>query len=104
MFLSDGPRGHISGPWHGLFAASFPWDLVGLVISEDKKGVQFLSDLRGEMDENGICAAFVQMIPVTGSLYTSRNFQYHLRIKESSVKVVIVYCDVHSLISLSFSK
>ena len=56
------------------------WSWVGLVISEDKKGVVFLSDLRGEMDRNGICAAFVEMIPVTEMLYCSRTWSYDLQV------------------------
>uniref|UniRef100_A0A9L0I5C1 G-protein coupled receptors family 3 profile domain-containing protein n=1 Tax=Equus asinus TaxID=9793 RepID=A0A9L0I5C1_EQUAS len=82
----------------------FSWTWVGLVISEDKKGVQVLSDLRGEMDRSRICAAFVEMIPVSDRTYFSMTWQYHLWIKESSAKVVIVYGDSDSLISLSFSK
>ncbi|KAM5237989.1 vomeronasal type-2 receptor 116-like [Ctenodactylus gundi] len=41
----------------------FGWTWVGLVIAEGQKGLQFLSDIRGEMDRNGVCVAFVKMIP-----------------------------------------
>ncbi|KAM5187456.1 LOW QUALITY PROTEIN: vomeronasal type-2 receptor 116-like [Callospermophilus lateralis] len=43
----------------------FSWNWVGLIISEDEKGIRFLSDVRGEMERNGVCMAFVNMIPVT---------------------------------------
>ncbi|XP_071065785.1 vomeronasal type-2 receptor 116-like [Dasypus novemcinctus] len=80
----------------------FSWTWVGLVGSEDKGSVQFLWDLRGEMDKNGICTAFVELIPVTERSYFSFGWQYHVRIKESSVNVVFIYGDSDSLIGLSF--
>ena len=76
---------------------------MGLVISEDKKGVEFLSELRGEMDRNGICAAFVEMIPVAERSYSSRTWPYDLQVEETEGNVVIIYGDAHSLISLSLS-
>ena len=81
----------------------FSWIWVGLVISEDKEGVEFLSDLRGEMDRNGICAAFVEKIPVTERSYYSRTWPYDLQVEETEGNVVIISGDANSLISLSFS-
>nr|XP_058146301.1 vomeronasal type-2 receptor 116-like [Dasypus novemcinctus] len=82
----------------------FNWTWVGLVISEDKRGIQFLWDLREKMDRNGICAAFVEMIRVTERSYFSLDWPYHLRIKESSAKVVVIYGDSDSLMGLSFCR
>ena len=76
---------------------------MGLGISEDKKGVEFLSDLRGEMDQNGICAAFVEMIPVAERSYSSMTLPYVLQVEEAEGSVVIIYGDANSLVSLSFS-
>ncbi|XP_071068895.1 vomeronasal type-2 receptor 116-like [Dasypus novemcinctus] len=80
----------------------FSWNWVGLVISEDKRGVKFLWDLRAEMDKNGVCAAFLEMIPVTERTISSKDWQYHLRIRESSVNVTVIYGDSDSLMGLSF--
>ncbi|XP_076975499.1 vomeronasal type-2 receptor 116-like [Tamandua tetradactyla] len=82
----------------------FSWTWVGLVISEDKRGFQFLWDLRGEMDRKGVCEAFVKMIPVTERSYYSKYWKYHLQIKESSVNVVVIYGDTDSLLGLNFCK
>lgn len=81
----------------------FGWTWVGLAISEDTKGIQFLWDLSGEMDKNGICVAFVEMIPITERAYFSLAWQYHYRIQESSASVVVIYGDSDSLLGLSFS-
>ncbi|XP_071068879.1 vomeronasal type-2 receptor 116-like [Dasypus novemcinctus] len=80
----------------------FSWNWVGLVISEDKRGEKFLWDLRAEMDKNGVCAAFLEMIPVTERTISSKDWQYHLRIRESSVNVTVIYGDSDSLMGLSF--
>lgn len=45
-----------------LLMLHFDWTWVGLAISKDRKGVQFFRDLRGEMERNGMCVAFVEMI------------------------------------------
>lgn len=82
----------------------FSWTWVGLVIPEDKRGAQFLSDLRGERDGNGICAAFVEMIPVPERSYSSLSLFCHFRIRDSSANVVFICGDTDSLISLNFSK
>nr|XP_058146460.1 vomeronasal type-2 receptor 116-like [Dasypus novemcinctus] len=82
----------------------FSWTWVGLVISEDKRGFQFLWDFREEMDRNGICAAFVEMIPISEKSYFIFEWHYHLRIKESPVKVVVIYGDSDSLLVLSFCR
>ncbi|KAM5237994.1 vomeronasal type-2 receptor 116-like [Ctenodactylus gundi] len=44
----------------------FGWTWVGLVITEGQKGLQFLSDMRAEMDRNGDCAlnASLTWLPV----------------------------------------
>ncbi|XP_071068887.1 vomeronasal type-2 receptor 116-like [Dasypus novemcinctus] len=80
----------------------FSWNWVGLVISEDNRGVKFLWDLRAEMDKNGVCAAFLEMIPVTERAYSSKDWQYHFQIRESSVNVTVIYGDSDSLMGLSF--
>ncbi|KAM5187455.1 vomeronasal type-2 receptor 116-like [Callospermophilus lateralis] len=80
----------------------FSWNWVGLVISEDEKGIRFLSDLRGEMDRNGVCMAFVNMIPSSVSLYLKRPYLYYNRLMTSTANVVIIFGDMDSSLSMSF--
>lgn len=50
---------------HGMVALMlhFGWTWVGLAISDDEKGMQFLSELRAQMDRNGVCVAFFKNDP-----------------------------------------
>ncbi|XP_077890931.1 vomeronasal type-2 receptor 116-like isoform X2 [Ictidomys tridecemlineatus] len=80
----------------------FSWNWVGLIISEDEKGIRFLSDLRGEMDRNGVCMAFVNMIPSSVSLYLKRPYLYYNRLMTSTANVVIIFGDMDSSLSMSF--
>ncbi|XP_026270717.2 LOW QUALITY PROTEIN: vomeronasal type-2 receptor 116-like [Urocitellus parryii] len=81
----------------------FSWNWVGLIISEDEKGIRFLSDVRGVMDRNGVCMAFVNMIPVTMLLYFTRAHQHYNQIMKSSAQVVIVFGDTESLLAVGFN-
>uniref|UniRef100_A0A8D2I4L2 Receptor ligand binding region domain-containing protein n=1 Tax=Urocitellus parryii TaxID=9999 RepID=A0A8D2I4L2_UROPR len=82
----------------------FSWNWVGLIISEDEKGIRFLSDVRGMMDRNGVCMAFVNMIPVTMLLYFTRAHQHYNQIMKSSAQVVIVFGDTESLLAVGFNR
>ncbi|XP_047387762.1 vomeronasal type-2 receptor 116-like [Sciurus carolinensis] len=81
----------------------FSWNWVGLVTSEDEKGIQFLSDLRGEMGRNGVCAAFVEMIPVGAMSYFPKAWLNHHQFMTSSANVIIIYGDSDFLRSLMFN-
>nr|XP_051686143.1 vomeronasal type-2 receptor 116-like [Oryctolagus cuniculus] len=91
---------------HGMVSMMlhFGWTWVGLAISDDEKGMQFLSELRAEMDRNGVCVAFLKMIPVTVLLYYSRTSLYHWQIMKSSANVVIIFGDNESFLGLTFGK
>ncbi|XP_071466487.1 LOW QUALITY PROTEIN: vomeronasal type-2 receptor 116-like [Marmota flaviventris] len=82
----------------------FSWNWVGLIISEDEKGIRFLSDVRGEMDRNGVCMAFVNMIPITMLLYFTRAHKHYNQIMKSSARVVIIFGDTESLLAVSFNR
>uniref|UniRef100_A0A8C6A1A4 G-protein coupled receptors family 3 profile domain-containing protein n=1 Tax=Marmota marmota marmota TaxID=9994 RepID=A0A8C6A1A4_MARMA len=82
----------------------FSWNWVRLIISEDEKGIRFLSDVRGEMDRNGVCMAFVNMIPVTMLLYFTRAHKHYNQIMKSSARVVIIFGDTESLLAVSFNR
>ncbi|XP_059100606.1 vomeronasal type-2 receptor 116-like [Peromyscus eremicus] len=80
----------------------FNWNWVGLAISDDDKGLQFLSDLRGETEVQRVCLAFVIMIPVNMELYMSRAEMYNNQIEISSTNVVIIYGDTGSTLAVCF--
>ncbi|KAL1765386.1 vomeronasal type-2 receptor 116-like, partial [Sigmodon hispidus] len=80
----------------------FSWTWVGLAISDNDYGIQFLSYLRREMEENVVCFAFVNMIPVNMELYMPRAEVYYNQIMTSDTNVVIIYGDTDSTLGLSF--
>ncbi|KAL1765657.1 vomeronasal type-2 receptor 116-like isoform X1, partial [Sigmodon hispidus] len=82
----------------------FTWTWVGLVITDDDEGIQFLSSLREETQRNGICLAFVNVIPDSLPLYTARALIYDEEIMTSSAKVVIIYGEINSTLELSFRR
>ena len=80
----------------------FGWNWVGLAISDDDEGVQFLSDLRREMDGYRVCLAFVNMIPLNTHLYMTRAEVYYHQIMTSSANAVVIYGDTNSNLAVSF--
>ncbi|MEJ1288587.1 vomeronasal 2 receptor 113 [Cricetulus griseus] len=80
----------------------FNWNWVGLAISDNDEGIQFLSYLRREMEKSILCFAFVNMIPVELHLYISRAEVYYKEIVTSSTNVVIIYGDTDSTLAVSF--
>ncbi|XP_059109656.1 vomeronasal type-2 receptor 116-like isoform X2 [Peromyscus eremicus] len=80
----------------------FNWNWIGLAISDNDQGTQFLSHLRTEMERNAVCFAFVSIIPVNMHLYMSRAEMYYNQIITSSTNVVIIYGDTDSTLAVSF--
>ncbi|XP_028638138.1 vomeronasal type-2 receptor 116-like isoform X1 [Grammomys surdaster] len=85
------------------FIIHFSWNWIGLAISDNDQGVQFLSYLKSEMEKSTVCFAFVNMIPVNLHLYMSRAEMYYNRIMTSSTNVVIIYGDTDSTLAVSFT-
>ncbi|XP_052616395.1 vomeronasal type-2 receptor 116-like [Peromyscus californicus insignis] len=80
----------------------FNWNWVGLAISDDDQGLQFLLDLRGENEVQRVCLAFVIVIPVNMELYMSRAEVCNNQIETSSTNVVIIYGDTDSTLAVCF--
>ncbi|XP_049985748.1 vomeronasal type-2 receptor 116-like isoform X2 [Alexandromys fortis] len=78
------------------------WNWIGLAISDNDQGIQFLSYLRREMEKNTVCFAFVNIIPVMMPSYLSRAGVYYNQIMTSSTKVVVIYGDTDSALAVSF--
>ncbi|KAM5237993.1 vomeronasal type-2 receptor 116-like [Ctenodactylus gundi] len=76
----------------------FNWTWVGLVVTEGQKGVQFLSDMRTEMERNGVCIAFVKTFSSSIVSYISVTRGHDFLTKETPpVNVVVIYYDTGSL-------
>ena len=82
----------------------FTWNWIGLLILDNDQGTQFLSDLREEMHRNGVCLAFVNVIPDSMQTYMTRAGIYDTRIMTSSAKVVIIYGEMGSTLEASFRR
>ncbi|XP_076783570.1 vomeronasal type-2 receptor 116-like [Arvicanthis niloticus] len=84
------------------FIIHFSWNWVGLAVSDNDQGIQFLSYLGEEMEKSTVCFAFINMIPVNMHLYMSRAEMYYNQIMTSSTNVVIIYGDTDSTLAVSF--
>ncbi|XP_052610279.1 vomeronasal type-2 receptor 116-like [Peromyscus californicus insignis] len=76
----------------------FSWTWVGLVLIDNHKGIQILSDLRGEMHRNRVCIAFMKTISENLSFF---NYAYKGTLELlmiSSANVIIIYYDNESLL------
>ncbi|XP_028638987.1 vomeronasal type-2 receptor 116-like, partial [Grammomys surdaster] len=91
---------------HGMVSLMlhFRWTWIGLVISDDDQGIQFLSDLRDEMQIYEICLAFVNMISETMQIYMTNAKIYDRQIMTSTARVVIIYGEMNSTLEVSFRK
>uniref|UniRef100_H0WDK6 G-protein coupled receptors family 3 profile domain-containing protein n=1 Tax=Cavia porcellus TaxID=10141 RepID=H0WDK6_CAVPO len=82
----------------------FHWTWVGLLTTEGHKGLQFLSDVRTEMDRNRVCVAFVKIVSSITVSYFSAMQKYDILTAEtSSVNVVVIYYDTDSLNDVSYN-
>ncbi|XP_059109690.1 vomeronasal type-2 receptor 116-like [Peromyscus eremicus] len=75
----------------------FHWTWVGLLLPDDHRGIQMLSDLREKMESSRICTAFVEMIPSTWTLFSNKFWKNLGVIQESFANVIIIYGDIDSL-------
>ncbi|XP_028622545.1 vomeronasal type-2 receptor 116-like [Grammomys surdaster] len=80
----------------------FRWNWIGLVFSDDEKGVHFVSELIPEMERNGIYLAFIEMIPVDHMFSIIESNVYYSPIARNSVKVVIIYGNTDSSLGVLF--
>ncbi|XP_003515569.1 vomeronasal type-2 receptor 116, partial [Cricetulus griseus] len=84
----------------GSLMVHFHWTWVGLFIIDDDKGAQILSDLKGGLEKNGVCIAFVEMILVSRGSFLTTSWKNQVHILESTANVIIIYGDTDSLLSL----
>ncbi|GAB1291971.1 Vomeronasal 2, receptor 60 [Apodemus speciosus] len=73
------------------------WSWVGLILPDDHRGTQILSELRENMESNGICIAFLKMISGTWNAFSNALWKNMEKIEESSANVIVIYGDVISI-------
>ncbi|XP_023560899.1 vomeronasal type-2 receptor 116-like [Octodon degus] len=82
----------------------FHWTWVGLLITEGHKGLQFLSDIRGEMDKNRICVAFVKILSTAAVSYMSATKKHDILTQDTlSANVVVIYYDTDSANDVNYN-
>ncbi|XP_044512641.1 vomeronasal type-2 receptor 26-like [Gracilinanus agilis] len=82
----------------------FEWNWIGLTVSDDMRGEQFLWKMRAEMVKNGVCVSFTEKIPVSERRHTESQETFMPRIMTSSTKVVVIHGDTDSLMILRYSQ
>ncbi|XP_034366112.1 vomeronasal type-2 receptor 116-like [Arvicanthis niloticus] len=72
----------------------FSWSWVGLILPNDHRGTQILSEFREDMESNSICIAFLKLIPGTMNSFSNKLWQNMEEIWESTANVIIIYGDI----------
>uniref|UniRef100_A0A8C6I5B5 Receptor ligand binding region domain-containing protein n=1 Tax=Mus spicilegus TaxID=10103 RepID=A0A8C6I5B5_MUSSI len=79
----------------------FRWNWIGAIVTNDDHGIQFLSELRGEMQKHVVCLS-VAIIIQTQKFMALKDYRMNYnKIAMSSAKVVIVYGDKDSPIQFT---
>ncbi|XP_013362655.1 PREDICTED: LOW QUALITY PROTEIN: uncharacterized protein LOC102014707 [Chinchilla lanigera] len=82
----------------------FRWTWVGLLITEGQKGLQFLSDVRAEMDRNRVCVAFVKMVSTVAVSHLAATQKHDILTADtSSANVVVIYYDTDSTHDVNYN-
>ncbi|XP_036621179.1 vomeronasal type-2 receptor 26-like [Trichosurus vulpecula] len=77
----------------------FGWTWVGLLLSDNGTGENFFSDLKEEMDRNGLCVAFKERVVPKFDSY--EYYKLSSKISASSSNVIFIYGDTDSLQELA---
>ncbi|XP_060222200.1 vomeronasal type-2 receptor 116 [Meriones unguiculatus] len=80
----------------------FRWNWVGVIISDDDNGIQFLSELREEMQISVVCLEFVSIITNDIDLHLKMFPKILNTILLSTAKVIFVYGDKDAIIHPHF--
>uniref|UniRef100_G3W2D0 G-protein coupled receptors family 3 profile domain-containing protein n=2 Tax=Sarcophilus harrisii TaxID=9305 RepID=G3W2D0_SARHA len=82
----------------------FKWTWVGLVITDDLRGEEFLRAMTGEMAKCDVCAAFTEKVPVSERRHEESEMNFMSRIMESPSRIVVIHGDTDSLMILRHSQ
>ncbi|XP_052616408.1 vomeronasal type-2 receptor 116-like [Peromyscus californicus insignis] len=75
----------------------FDWTWIGLIVPDDHRGTQFLSDIRENMEKNQVCIAFVEMIQSTWNSFPYKYWKSFGMVQESLANIIVIYGDNDSL-------
>ncbi|XP_036022752.1 vomeronasal type-2 receptor 116-like [Onychomys torridus] len=76
----------------------FGWKWVGLILSDDLKGEEFLSDLKVEMLSEEICVAFTEKLQTNWSFQSMSGVGFVNLIQHAQANVYIFYGDIDDLV------
>ncbi|XP_016069806.1 PREDICTED: vomeronasal type-2 receptor 116-like [Miniopterus natalensis] len=79
----------------------FSWTWVGLIVSDDMKGEQFLWELKEDMAREGVCAAFTEKVSTAERFIPFSNWVAMPNIDNPSINVTVVYGDTDALTALT---
>ncbi|XP_041533635.1 vomeronasal type-2 receptor 26-like [Microtus oregoni] len=86
----------------------FSWKWVGLIVSDDVKGKEFISDLKAEIASEDICVAFtvklptnwkIQLVSEVGLLSLNQDTQVNVHIFYGDINDILFFCFKNGLIS-----
>ncbi|NP_001093033.1 vomeronasal 2 receptor 553 [Monodelphis domestica] len=82
----------------------FEWNWIGLIVTDDMRGEDFLWEIRREMVKNGVCMSFTEKIPVSERRHMESQETFMPRILSSSTVVIVIHGDTDSLMILRYSQ
>ncbi|NP_001092984.1 vomeronasal 2 receptor, 48 precursor [Rattus norvegicus] len=89
---------HTTALYHGIIQLLlyFTWVWVGMVVTDDMRGELFLRDITEEMNNHGLCVAFVEKIPEFSAQdrVTKKAFME----RYTSTRVIVGFGDTYSLL------
>ncbi|XP_041533630.1 vomeronasal type-2 receptor 26-like [Microtus oregoni] len=86
----------------------FSWKWLGLIVSDDVKGKEFISDLKAEIALEDICVAFtvklptnwkIQLVSEVGLLNLNQDTQVNVHIFYGDINDILFFCFKNGLIS-----
>ncbi|XP_076417018.1 vomeronasal type-2 receptor 26-like [Peromyscus maniculatus bairdii] len=76
----------------------FGWKWVGLIVSDDLKGKEFLSDLKAEMVSEDICVAFAEKLQANWKFQLTSDVVLVNLIQHTQANVHVFYGDIDDLV------
>ena len=75
---------------------------MGLIVSDDLKGKEFISGLKSEMASEDICAVFTVKLPANWNIYSESKFRLLKLNQDTQVNVHVIYGDMNDIVFFCF--